>query len=149
MNTHTSCRHCKTPKPGHLHLCAACWADLTPETRRALDVPGIQADHRLRELHAQIDAGAPLAAIEVREGLNGRLLPAGTRVYHSGQEWAHDVPGGTGEIVRHEPFPGGCVEYLVRCGVDFARRPGPRNPETREAWWPGSCVRRAATTGTY
>ena len=141
MTAKTLCRHCNTPKPHHLYLCAACWAALTPATRRTLSTPD-HAAHLVRELQAQLDAGVPLDAVEVRDAANRRLLPPGTRVYHSTQTWAQDVPGGTGEIVTHETFPD-CTEYLVRCANQFDRRPGPRNPENREAWWPGSFVRRA------
>lgn len=71
-------------------------------------------------------------------------LPLGTRVFHGAQEWARALPGGTGEIIRVKgPDGRGDCEYLVRTGHQFARRPGPDNPETDERWWSSRATHRA------
>jgi len=57
------CHNCRTPRPPRMYLCRNCWALLSNPARRALN----RADNhaRLRELHHQLDAGVPLAEIQV------------------------------------------------------------------------------------
>lgn len=59
------CRSCRKPRPPRMYLCGNCWSQLTPATRRALNRRGNAAIPRLRELHQQLDAGVPLAEIQV------------------------------------------------------------------------------------
>ncbi|RKN61889.1 hypothetical protein D7231_31965 [Streptomyces klenkii] len=62
-------------------------------------------------------------------------LPVGTRVRHYGQQWPA-ARRGTATITAVKPLPHlGVWEYRVRTTEDFARRPGPDNPETRTVWW--------------
>lgn len=61
----TPCRACQTPKPLRMYLCPNCWKQLLAHTRRALNRRDSQAFARLRELHRQVDAGVPLAEIQV------------------------------------------------------------------------------------
>jgi uncharacterized protein YlaI len=57
------CPNCCAPRPPRTYLCRNCWSLLPTATRQALN----RADNhaRLRELHKQIDAGVPLADIQV------------------------------------------------------------------------------------
>lgn len=61
----TPCHNCKTPKPSRMYLCHNCWFSLSNAARRALNRRDSQAFARLRELHKQLDAGVPLADIQV------------------------------------------------------------------------------------
>lgn len=63
--TTTPCRHCRTPKPARMYLCRNCWDMLPAPARRALNRRDSHAFARLRELHAQLDAGVPLTEITV------------------------------------------------------------------------------------
>lgn len=70
-------------------------------------------------------------------------LPVGTRVRHYGQQWPA-ARSGTATIREVKgPWPDGSFEYRVDTTVDFSRRPGPDNPETRKAWWSSSATIRA------
>ncbi len=62
-------------------------------------------------------------------------LPVGTRVRHYGQQWAAARTGTATIRETKGPWPDGTYEYRVTAGVDFSRRTGPDNPETRETWW--------------
>jgi len=57
------CHNCGTPRPPRTYLCRNCWPSLPAAARHALN----RADNhaRLRELHRQLDAGVPLADIQV------------------------------------------------------------------------------------
>ncbi|WP_198533185.1 hypothetical protein [Streptomyces sp. AcH 505] len=61
-------------------------------------------------------------------------LPVGTRVRHYGQQWpaAHQGTATVQEVKG--PYSDDTYEYRVLTTVDFSRRPGPSNPETRETW---------------
>jgi hypothetical protein len=48
-----------------MYLCGNCWSLLSNPARRALNRRDTQAFARLRELHQQLDAGVPLAQIQV------------------------------------------------------------------------------------
>ncbi|MFJ3545412.1 hypothetical protein ACIPQH_24990 [Streptomyces rubiginosohelvolus] len=63
--TATPCRACRTPKPSGLYLCNLCWRALPAAARRALEKRDGRAFARLRELHAHIDSGRPLAELEI------------------------------------------------------------------------------------
>lgn len=63
--TATPCRACRKPKPSRLYLCGNCWDQLPPDTRRALNRKDGQALARLRQLHAHINSGLPLADLEI------------------------------------------------------------------------------------
>lgn len=63
--TASPCRSCRKPKPVRLYLCGNCWDQLTPAARRALKFRDCQALARLRQLHAHIDSGLPLADLEI------------------------------------------------------------------------------------
>lgn len=61
----TPCYSCGGPRqPGH-YLCGTCWGRLSIAVRRALCKRDSLALARLRQLHAQIDAGSPLSEIGV------------------------------------------------------------------------------------
>lgn len=59
------CHGCGTPRPPGKYLCGNCWGSLPHTARRALSRRDSQAFARLRELHRQLDAGVPLADIQV------------------------------------------------------------------------------------
>jgi len=59
------CHNCRTPRPPRMYLCATCWSALPNTARRALNRRDKTAFLRLRELHQQLDAGVPLADIQV------------------------------------------------------------------------------------
>lgn len=61
----TLCRGCGRPRAPRMYLCGKCWNHLPAPTRRALNRRGDRAIGRLRELHDQLDAGVPLADIQV------------------------------------------------------------------------------------
>lgn len=62
--------------------------------------------------------------------------PAGTRVYHAGQQWHHPWMGGTAHVVEFMgPYSDGTYEYIVMAGEDISRQTGPLNRETRRAQW--------------
>ncbi|MFF3096749.1 MULTISPECIES: hypothetical protein [Streptomyces] len=63
--TATPCRSCQTPKPSRWYLCGPCWRALPLAARRALDKRDGKALARLRQLHAHIDSGRPLAELEI------------------------------------------------------------------------------------
>jgi hypothetical protein len=63
--TDTPCPFCRKPKARGKYLCWDCWDALPQPARRALSRRDTQAVPRLRELHAQIAAGVPLAEIRV------------------------------------------------------------------------------------
>ncbi|MGW6416339.1 hypothetical protein [Streptomyces sp. NPDC055055] len=65
--TATPCRSCRTPKPARLYLCTQCWNALPAKARTALKLRDDRAKalRRLRELHAHIDSGQPLAELEI------------------------------------------------------------------------------------
>lgn len=64
--TTTPCPSCRTGRKGPgKYLCGTCWYALSPAARRALSAPGRRAFARLRQLHAQLDAGTPLAEIRI------------------------------------------------------------------------------------
>jgi hypothetical protein len=48
-----------------MYLCRNCWSSLPAPARRALSRRDSAAFARLRELHQQLDAGVPLADIQV------------------------------------------------------------------------------------
>jgi hypothetical protein len=61
----TPCYSCKQPRqPGH-YLCSSCWGQLPLPVRRALCKRDALALARLRQLHAQLDAGMELSEIGV------------------------------------------------------------------------------------
>lgn len=59
------CHNCRTPRPPRMYLCGNCWSSLSATARRALNRRDKSAFLRLRELHKQLDAGVPLADIQV------------------------------------------------------------------------------------
>lgn len=63
--TGSPCRACRTPKPSRFYLCGNCWDQLTDATRSALERRDGKALARLRQLHAHIDSGHPLAELEI------------------------------------------------------------------------------------
>lgn len=68
----------------------------------------------------------------------------GTRVYHVSQQWHRKHMGGTASVVTSEgPYLDGSYEYTVQAGVDFSRRTGPENPETRPTRWNSTATRKA------
>ncbi|MEW2070019.1 hypothetical protein [Streptomyces sp. NPDC007346] len=67
--------------------------------------------------------------------MSAHPLPVGTRVKHYGQQWSA-ARFGTATVQEVKgPCNDGTWEYRVLATQDFARRPGPDNPETRETWW--------------
>ncbi|MFE6000407.1 hypothetical protein ACFQ6C_26660 [Streptomyces sp. NPDC056454] len=97
------------------------------------------------------------ATLTAADGHSFRVLPpetptvepyaVGTRVRHSGQEWAMATaaPGGTAVVVAVGPDRhGGAREYTVLTGEEFSLRPGPGNPMTRYVGWDSSRVRFVA-----
>jgi hypothetical protein len=56
------------------------------------------------------------------------------------RHWRCDGDGPCGALLDAWPrcaFPGpaAAAQHRVTAGKDFSRRPGPGNPETRDAWW--------------
>ena len=49
------------------YLCLGCWNSLPMAGRRLLNRRDAHAFARLRQLHTQLDAGVPLAAIHITE----------------------------------------------------------------------------------
>ncbi|MGW1436782.1 hypothetical protein ACWD7M_16225 [Streptomyces griseus] len=71
----------------------------------------------------------------------------GTRVRHTGQEWARATaaPKGTAVVVAVGPeHHGGTREYEVLAAEEFSRRPGPDNPLTKRTEWNSGRVRFVA-----
>jgi len=92
---------------------------------------------RGRECHA-VEQAAHSEAAAVHP------LPVGTRVRHYGQQWPAARQGTATIIAVKGPYTDGTWEYQVRATVDFSRRPGPDNPETRTAWWSSNATRPAS-----
>lgn len=71
-------------------------------------------------------------------------LPVGTEVYHTAQQWARTVDGGTA-VIREVlgPYGDGAYEYVVDGCRDFSRRPGPDNPMDERSQWPSYYTARA------
>lgn len=63
-------------------------------------------------------------------------LPVGAKVFHSGQQWARSLDGGTA-VVRKVigPLRDGAYEYVVDACQEFSRRPGPDNPMDWRTQW--------------
>lgn len=61
----TPCPSCTPLKPCRHYLCATCWDALPDATQRALNRRDGKAFGRLRELHAHLAAGVPLAEIHI------------------------------------------------------------------------------------
>ncbi|MFD7509522.1 hypothetical protein ACFV5N_09290 [Streptomyces sp. NPDC059853] len=60
------CPSCNTaPRRRGQYLCRGCWAQLPAPARRALSRRDAQAWARLRQLHAHLDSGRPLAHLEI------------------------------------------------------------------------------------
>lgn len=70
--THT-CRACGQARQPGRYLCYRCWMALPAPARRALSLRGPAAASlaRLRELHAQLDRGVPLADIRIDVAARG------------------------------------------------------------------------------
>lgn len=64
MNSPCPCCHQHTKEPGK-YLCRTCWFGLSTTARNALNRSDSRAFSRLRELHAQIEAGVPLPEIQI------------------------------------------------------------------------------------
>lgn len=63
-------------------------------------------------------------------------LPTDTPVYHANQRWAAGLGIATGTITEVKgPYYDDSYEYQVLTGENFARPPGPDNPQTRTTWW--------------
>ncbi|MFJ4902951.1 hypothetical protein [Streptomyces sp. NPDC088727] len=92
-----------------------------------------------REEFAKVDTVRPSPAAE--------QYAVGTRVRHSGQEWATPVvaPRGTAVVVAvGREHQDGTREYEILTGEDFSRRPGPNNPLARRTEWNSSRTRFVA-----
>lgn len=78
---------------------------------------------------------------------NEHPYPAGTRVYHAGQQWHRAHMDGTAHVVDSKgPYSDGSYEYDVLAGEDFSRQTGPDNPETRRTWWSSMVTAKVAPT---
>ena len=66
--TASRCPGCPTGVRGPgKYLCLGCWNTLPMPARRLLNRRESRAFARLRQLHAQLDAGTPLADIHITE----------------------------------------------------------------------------------
>lgn len=66
--TATRCPGCPSGMKGPgKYLCLGCWNTLPMAARRLLNRRDSRAFARLRQLHAQLDAGTPLADIRITE----------------------------------------------------------------------------------
>ncbi|MER5816805.1 hypothetical protein [Streptomyces californicus] len=74
-------------------------------------------------------------------------LPVGARVRHYGQQWPAARTGTATVLEAKGPCSDGTWEYRVLATQDFARRPGPDNPETRETWWNSTATTPAPAAG--
>ncbi|MFH8483014.1 hypothetical protein [Streptomyces sp. NPDC018055] len=82
-----------------------------------------------------------------RPSLADEPYAVGTRVRHTGQEWATATaaPEGTAVVTAVGPeHHSGTREYTVLTGEKFSYRPGPDNPMTHRAEWDSSRVRFVA-----